>query len=92
GGQFHYQFPATVAGLTLSNEAGFQTRFDAIDPVGLYDTQDRNRYFTVLQDRVGEWSGAAYLQTETRLTDWARATLGGRYDQYHFTVDSSVAG
>ena len=92
GGQLHYDVAGTIAGVPLENQIGLQTRFDRIDPVGLYDTQDRARYFTVLQDRVDEWSGAAYFQSEARFSEWARASFGVRYDQYHFAVDSSVAG
>jgi outer membrane receptor protein involved in Fe transport len=92
GGQLKYSFATPLAGLPFANEIGLQTRLDHIEPVGLYDTQARNRFYTVLQDRVDEWSGAAYAQSAVRVTPWARAIFGLRYDQYRFRVDSSVAG
>jgi outer membrane receptor protein involved in Fe transport len=92
GGQLGYMFTLPLAGVKLDNELGLQTRYDRVAPSGLYDTQERSRYFTVMQDRIGEWSGAAYVQTGLAFNPWSRALLGVRYDRYRFAVDSNIAG
>ncbi|MDR3415548.1 MAG: TonB-dependent receptor [Nevskia sp.] len=92
GGQLSYRLPIAVGGLRFEGEAGLQTRYDHVDPSGLYATQSRDRFFTVVQDRVGEWSGATYVQTDVKFAEWARAQFGLRYDRYRFDVDANLAG
>jgi outer membrane receptor protein involved in Fe transport len=90
GGQLSYKLPFDLAGLRFDNELGLQGRYDAIGPSGLYNTQDRVRLLTAVQDHVSESSVALYGQTAARLTQWLRATLGLRYDQYHADVDANI--
>lgn len=90
GGQLRYTRPQTLFGIDGDSELGLQTRYDAIEPVGLYDTQQRQRYYTVSEDRVGEWSGALYAQQRLQPTRWSQLTLGLRHDQYHFDVNAST--
>jgi hypothetical protein len=69
---------------------GFQTRNDFINPIGLYDTEDRQRLSTVRQDRVFEGSYSLYAEATTRWTDWFRTNVGLRGDVFDFNVDSDL--
>ncbi len=89
GGKMAYKLPATVFGLKTLNEIGVQTRYDNIGTVGLYDTANRERFGTVSQDHVREWSQSAFAETSVELTRWLRATAGLRYDHYDFGVTAN---
>jgi hypothetical protein len=56
---------------------------------GLFHTQDRVRLSTRLDDRVTQWSGAVFFQTETQWTSKVKSVLGLRGDLYHFDVAAS---
>ncbi|TXH02615.1 MAG: TonB-dependent receptor [Nevskiaceae bacterium] len=90
GGQTALTFNARLLGLPMRNELGLQTRFDAIAPVGLYDTQARARLSTVSESRVHQWSQSAYAQTSLRPMPWLSTTAGLRFDQYDFRVASTL--
>ena len=66
---------------------GGETRYDRIGKIGLYRTAARVRLSTDREDRVGEWSGAAWVNA-----DWSagpmRATLGLRADDIRVDVQS----
>jgi hypothetical protein len=66
---------------------GAETRFDRIDPLGLYRTRARARLSTDRQDEVGEFSGALYGQAAWASGPW-RATLGWRADAIFAEIDS----
>ncbi|MEM1057151.1 MAG: TonB-dependent receptor [Bacteroidota bacterium] len=70
---------------------GADFRHDQILGVGLYRTDARERIGTIREDDVAETSLGAYLQAETRWTDWARSTLGLRADAFRFDVTSDLA-
>jgi hypothetical protein len=77
------------AAFEVENEVGFQGRFDDIGESGLFHTQDRVRLSTRLDDRVTQWSGAVFFQTETQWTSKVKSVLGLRGDLYHFDVAAS---
>jgi hypothetical protein len=70
---------------------GLQLRQDALDPVGLYLSQQRRRLSSVREDQVRECSGAVYLSNSTVWTPWLRTVTGLRSDRYSFDVDSDTA-
>lgn len=70
--------------------AGFETRHDFIDDIGLYLTERRRRFDTVRVDDVYEGSYGLYLEHERRLNPWLRAGAGIRGDLFTFDVDSSL--
>jgi hypothetical protein len=74
------------AGFEVESEVGFEGRFDDIGESGLFHTQDRVRLSTRLDDRVKQWSGAVFFQTETQWGSKVRSVLGLRGDLYHFDV------
>lgn len=90
GGSLDYALPLTFGALRFDNEFGVQTRYDDIEQVALYSTHRRQRLGTTSDSRVNETSVAVYGQTGFRLTPWARATLGLRYDDFHFAVASDT--
>jgi outer membrane receptor protein involved in Fe transport len=91
GGRLALRAPLRLGGLRFDNELGLQGRYDAIGSSGLYDTQDRIRFYAVVQDQVDESSVALYGQTSARFSGWLRVTLGARYDKYHAAVASKLA-
>lgn len=89
GGSANYQLPSELFGLKVASEVGLQTQFDAIDDVGLYLTRARQRLSTTTVSDVKELSYAVYGQSGVHLTDWARVTIGARFDVYDFDVDNN---
>ena len=91
GSSASYKLSNQWLGLQFDNEIGLQTRYDDIDDVGLYLTRARERLETTTVSDVKEWIGAAYAQSSTHLTPWARATLGARFDSINFDVANNNA-
>lgn len=88
GGAARYQLPGSLFGLKTSSEVGLQTQFDAIDDVGLYLTRARRRLAATTVSDVNELSYAVFAQSGVTLTDWARVTVGARFDVYDFDIDN----
>lgn len=86
-----HQMNGAWRGRPMSNTFGLQGRYDDISPVGLYNTDDRDRFNTVREDRVKESSIAPYFENRIRWTDRLRSTAGIRFDSYRFDVNSSIA-
>lgn len=76
--------------LPVDLEAGVQVRYDDIDTVGLYLTQQRQRNETVREDAVQESSIGLYLTSTQQWSDWLRTVTGARLDFYQFEVDSDL--
>jgi outer membrane receptor protein involved in Fe transport len=89
GGSAKYHWHGQLFGLETKSEIGTQTQYDAIDDVGLYLTRNRQRLETTTESDVGELSYAVHGQTGLRLSDWARVTIGARFDVYDFDVDNN---
>ena len=87
---FHARRQVGASGGKLSTFVGLQGRYDDIGRVGLFHTQNRERFETVRQDAVKESSIAPYAQAEYKFTPRLRANLGARYDYYNFDVNSSI--
>jgi outer membrane receptor protein involved in Fe transport len=81
-----------VFGRRMQNTFGWDIRQDRINPVGLYDTAQRQRLDTVRQDDVRETSYGLYFENQTQWTDWLRSIAGIRGENYHFDVTSNVPG
>ncbi|MGC3981031.1 MAG: TonB-dependent receptor [Steroidobacteraceae bacterium] len=91
GGDLSYTQPLALFGKPGDLSTGIEIRYDDIAPVGLYLTQQRQRYETIRQDDVQQTSYSAYVSQATHWTDWLRSTVGLRADAFRFKVDSSVA-
>lgn len=70
---------------------GGEGRWDRIGKVGLYRTVAGSVVSTVRQDRVDEYSGAAYGEGELALTPALRLVLGLRGDVLGYNVCSGLA-
>ena len=88
GGAARYTLPGRLLGLKTTSDLGLQTQFDAIDDVGLYRTRARQRLSATTVSDVRELSYAVYAQTAAQLADWARVSVGARFDVYDFEVDN----
>ena len=86
GGSFNYTFPQSDSIVTHS--VGAEVRYDDIDEVGLYKTQDRDRLGVIRSDRVGELSLGAYYEATVQWTENLKSVTGLRYDYYDFDVNS----
>ncbi|MEZ5300478.1 MAG: TonB-dependent receptor [Verrucomicrobiales bacterium] len=80
-----------LAGMPSHTTAGFQTRHDWIDDIGLHLTSARQRLSTVRQDDVYQGSFSLYADHETQLTPWLRAGAGLRGDLFAFDVSGLPA-
>ena len=102
GDQFEQKDSRTIMGASIEqissgslfgkesvNTYGLQVRNDFIE-VGLYNTQDRQRFNTVSLDHVQETSAGLYYQNEMTLTDKIRAIAGIRGDLFRFEDRSDV--
>lgn len=67
---------------------GVEFRYDDIDTVGLYRTQNRQRFDTVREDGVSQSSAGVFYELAWRFSDNWRTVLGVRGDFYDFDVDA----
>lgn len=88
GGAARYTLPGRLLGLKTASDVGLQTQFDVIDDVGLYRTRARQRLSATTVSDVRELSYAVYAQSAVQLADWARVSVGARFDIYDFSVDN----
>jgi hypothetical protein len=104
GDQFEQSDQRAVAGLHLSRVTtdpwlqgeirqtiGLDVRHDQIGRVGLYDTEARQRFRTIREDRVLESSVSPFVQADLLWMPGLRTIVGVRADGYYFSVASSYA-
>jgi hypothetical protein len=90
GGNVTHTQQVDAFGIGHTLKAGLQTRFDVIDGVGLYHTQNRVRFATVRQDDVRESGSGVFLEAESRWHPRFRSVIGARVDAYSFDVSSDT--
>lgn len=78
--------------LSMQNKIGLQTRYDDLSPVALFNTVATQRTSLIRSDEVKELSNGIFAENHTQWHEKFRSVLGLRYDQYHFDIDSSIAG
>mgnify|MGYP000312210033 CR=1 FL=1 len=89
GGEIMSTLPLSItqgSSVTL----GGQWRFDDIDNVGLYRTQNLERFGTIREDIIDSRSTSLFAQSNIVLTDALSLSLGGRYDYLSVDVDSDL--
>jgi TonB dependent receptor-like, beta-barrel/TonB-dependent Receptor Plug Domain len=99
GDQFHQYDNRVTSGFNVShdwitklanhdmvNTIGFQVRNDDINPVGLYDTVDRQQLSVVEQDHVIQTSESLYVQNRFQWSGKFRSIAGLRADDYYWDV------
>jgi len=90
GGTLGYEMPAPVFGRKGTLTTGLQIRYDDIQPVALYLTEDRTRHSTVREDDVEQVSYGLYASHDVVWADWFRTVVGLRFDEFNFDVASSL--
>ncbi|RDX35933.1 TonB-dependent receptor [Kangiella sp. HD9-110m-PIT-SAG07] len=86
GGSLSYTLPSNNDFLT--HHFGAETRYDDIEEVGLYKTQERQRLGVVRSDTVGELSIGAFYEATMNWNSSLKSVVGLRYDYYDFDVTS----
>ena len=71
--------------------AGLDLRGDVAGQVALFHVADRERFATVRDDDLQEYSFEPWVEAETHLTDTLRLVLGLRESYYTGSVDSLLA-
>lgn len=79
----------TVFGHRADLTLGFQTRHDVINGIGLYRTQNRERFLTIREDDVYEASVGIFADSTVHWNDWFRTNVGVRGDVFHFDTSSN---
>jgi hypothetical protein len=79
------------AGLKASYSLGWNWRYDAIDPVGLFQSEQRLIHMPVRQDKVDQWSNAIYWQMAVQVLPSWTSTLNVRWNFHQFEVDPLAA-
>ena len=90
GADVSYQSTDQLAGKDMFNQFGLTLQYDAIDEVGLYKTQQRQRQGKIKSDTVDELSIGLYWQNKFDLTSYLSSGFGLRYDHYDFDVASLI--
>lgn len=90
GGSAAKPFRFDIVGKPATLTIGGDWRYDDIFKVGLFHTAARNRFGTVRDDSVGEFSLAGYGELSIALTNRLRASAGLRADYYRYDVNSQM--
>ncbi len=81
-----------LAGMTMENKLGLQTRYDKLSPVALYNTAQTQRLSLIRSDKVEESSAGLFAENTLWWHEKLRTGAGLRYDRYQFDVKSSLSG
>jgi len=81
-----------LAGMTMENKLGIQTRYDKLSPVALYNTAQAQRLSLIRSDKVEESSAGLFAENTLWWHEKLRTVAGLRYDRYQFDVKSSING
>jgi outer membrane receptor for Fe3+-dicitrate len=85
GNNIAYRRSYSLGGLPTETLLGFQSRFDHIR-VGLFNEEDRQRLSTTNDNGIQQTNLSWFAHQEVRLTEWFRAQLGARLDNFWFNV------
>lgn len=86
GGSYHHQW--NPKSNPVEHRWGAELRYDAIDTVGLYRTQTRQRTNGIREDTVKERSVGLFYEATWQFSSKWRAVMGARADQYQFDVQA----
>lgn len=91
GGNTRYNIEGEFAGMAMSNQFGAELRYDDIDEVGLYKTQNQQRLGTVRNDSIKEFSVGLHWENQLQWSENLRTVVGVRHDYYDFDVDNQTS-
>ncbi|MFC3442901.1 TonB-dependent receptor [Sphingobium rhizovicinum] len=86
GGSVRHGLDAHLGAMPVAVTLGAEGRWDHIGKVGLYSSVAGVTRATVREDKVDEYSGAAFVDATAALTDRLRLSLGLRGDVYGYDV------
>lgn len=72
------------------NSMGSSIRYDHISGLGLYQTEQRQRFATIREDKVKETALAIWAQNQLQWNPWFKSIASLRADYYNFDVNSSL--
>ncbi|MCB1208562.1 MAG: TonB-dependent receptor plug domain-containing protein [Verrucomicrobiales bacterium] len=81
----------SFAGKEADFTLGLQTRHDLIEGIGLWRTQQQDRFKNIRQDDVYEASVGVYADSVVHWNDWFRTQVGLRGDVFYFDTASNLA-
>ncbi|MBZ9612771.1 TonB-dependent receptor [Rheinheimera maricola] len=90
GGELSHHWHHQFGEFAVEHVVGVQLRYDDIDEVGLYNTQQRQRLSTVRSDIVQQGSAALYSQSTVQLDSNWNAHFGLRYDYFNVDIQSDT--
>ncbi len=90
GGQAEYRFGDGNISDSAGHRVGAELRYDMIDEVALYQSQNRRKRGAVRSDEVDELSLALFYEHERQWNHHVRTQVGARYDYFDFDVDSLI--
>lgn len=91
GGSINHNWNTKWLGLDMINTMGTSFRYDDIDGLGLYQTENRQCFNTIREDHVKELSLGVWAQNQTQWTPWLKSIAGLRADYFNFDVHSDLA-
>lgn len=80
-----------LAGLKASHSFGWNWRYDAIDPLGLFQSERRMTRQPVRQDEIDQWSNALYWQMAVQMLPRWTSTINLRWNFHQFDVEPLAA-
>lgn len=90
GGRAEQVFLNDVFDYPMQNKIGVNARYDNVRDVGLFLTDQKQRHFTISQDRVKQASAALYVENNIEWTPYLRSSVGLRGDVFNFDVRSNL--
>jgi len=75
---------------SVQNSYGVQMRYDRVDQVALYHTENRVRLATRSDDSVNVTTAGVYGENQIEWSGWLRTTIGLRGDASHYGVDDKL--
>ena len=91
GGSASKAFALAGAPIPITLTFGGDVRYDAIDKVGLFESNGAVPTDTIRSDQVDELGGGLFVEGEFALTERLRAYLGLRGDLISYDVDADLA-
>ncbi|MCG2590811.1 TonB-dependent receptor [Rhodohalobacter sulfatireducens] len=90
GARISHEWFTNWFGRRTVNKVGADLRHDQIFDIGLYNTENRQRWSTVRDDEIGESSIGTYFENETQWTGKLQTNIGLRADLFYFDVNSNI--
>jgi outer membrane cobalamin receptor len=81
-------FSSNAFGKHVEQKIGADVRFDAIDKVGLYNTENNHVFATVREDDIEQLATSAFWSAHLHINQYFTTYLAARYDLHNAKVNS----